>query len=404
MSENAFASCLSEVSSALLPLLRDAKDGDLGFRWSLARILQPLADELASGNHSPHVEVLRLFEIQFGLRLALSRFHDGLAFKKQSQSDMQFVEEVTSADAAITEATRSLLNLPSATRRRSALCLIKSAYGLSFLDCTAIALLAVVSASHVAWLRQLYSGRDGVDKKSVLEIANMSLYEFDALFREERSIVKDGMVSVEGDYSVFVTQAPAFIKVLYGVSLTGEEKDGLRHTVFYTAQFRSDLHAASRSDGHSASLPSTPSARNASGAAAAASASGDDSASSSGEDEVTSASAVKNSVIGPEDDVTSSGNVPLSAVKASQASRAETLGDDTPSSAGFCESLSPYRFVCNCRVRVVLPPPVYPYFPFRSTDAEFMEEKFEQISLISRLSSIREEEVASKVTSRRPDP
>jgi hypothetical protein len=33
-----------------------------------------------------------------------------------------------------------------------------------------------------------------------------------------------------------------------------------------------------------------------------------------------------------------------------------------------------------------------------------MEEKFEQISLISRLSSIREEEVASKVTSRRPDP
>jgi hypothetical protein len=345
MSENAFASCLSEVSAALLPLLRDAKDGDLGFRWSLARIIQPLADELASGSHSPHVEVLRLFEIQFGLRLALSRFHDGLAFKKQSQGDMQFVEEVTCADAAITEATRSLLNLPAAARRRSALCLIKSAYGLSFLECTAIALLAVVSASHVAWLRQLYSGRDGVDKKSVLEIANMSLYEFDALFREERSIVKDGMVSVEGDYSVFVTQAPAFIKVLYGVSLTGEEKDGLRHTVFYTAQFRSDLHAASRSDAHSASLPSTPSARNASGAAAAASASGDDSSSSSGEDEVTSASAAKSSAIDPEDDVASGGNVPPSAVKAS---RAECLGDDTPSSAGFCESLSPYRFESNC--------------------------------------------------------
>ena len=34
----------------------------------------------------------------------------------------------------------------------------------------------------------------------------MSLSEFDALFREDRSIVKDGMVSVEGDYGVFVTQ------------------------------------------------------------------------------------------------------------------------------------------------------------------------------------------------------
>ncbi len=361
MSENALASCLSEVSAALLPLLRDAKDGDLGFRWSLARILQPLADELASGSHSPHVEVLRLFEIQFGLRLALSRFHDGLAFRKQTEGDMQFVEEVACADAAITHATRGLLNLPSVTRRRSALCLIKSAYGLSFLECSAVALLAVVSASHVPWLRQLYSGRDGVEKKSVLEIANMSLYEFDALFCEERSIVKDGMVSVEGDYSVFVTQAPAFIKVLYGVSLTGEEKDGLRHTVFYTAQFRSDLHAASRSDTQSTSQPSTPSARNASGAAAVAS--GDDSSSSSGEDEVTSASAAKNSAIDPEGDVAISGNVPPSAVKASQASRAESLGDDTPSSAGFCESLSPYRFECNC-CAFFLPPPACPYFLF----------------------------------------
>jgi hypothetical protein len=41
----------------------------------------------------------------------------------------------------------------------------------------------------------------------------------------------------------------------------------------------------------------------------------------------------------------------------------------------------------------------------RSTDAEFMEEKFEQISLISRLGSIREEEIASKAASnRRLDP
>jgi hypothetical protein len=85
MSESAFASCWATVSSALLPLLRDCNEGDMGFRWSLARMLRPLADECAKGI-SPHVEVLRLFEIQFGLRHTLSRFHDDLAFKKQQAS------------------------------------------------------------------------------------------------------------------------------------------------------------------------------------------------------------------------------------------------------------------------------------------------------------------------------
>ncbi len=109
-----------------MPLTRECCEGDMGFRWGLARSLRPLFDECAKGCVSPHVEVLRLFEIQFGLRHTLSRFNDDLAFKKQQMSDMTFVDEVTAADAAITDATFKLLSLPPTTRRRSTLCLIKS--------------------------------------------------------------------------------------------------------------------------------------------------------------------------------------------------------------------------------------------------------------------------------------
>ncbi len=343
MSDTAFAACWGAVSSALQPLLRDAIDGDMGFRWNTARSLRPLVDECEKASLTPHVEVLRLFEIQFGLRHALSRVHDGLAFKKQTLDDMRFVEEVTRADAAITDATLFLLSLPPTVRRRSSLSLIKSLYNLTFLESSAIALLAVVSASHVSGLRQMYSGRDGVEKKALLELVNMSLYEFDLLFREDRTIVKDGMVSVEGDYSVYVTQAASFIKVLHGAALTSEEKDGLRHTVFYNAQFRSDLHAATRAVTDADSVPSTPSAR-ARLENAAAAASGRDSASSSEEEEAdgkTGAGAVSCAVV--EDDCDGSGNVPLSAAKACMTGRPDLQGDDTPSSPGFSDALSPYR-------------------------------------------------------------
>lgn len=65
-------------------------------------------------------------------------------------------------------------------------------------------------------------------------------------------------------------------QVLHGLPLTGDEKDGLRHTVFYTAQFRADLHAAARSNSLVASEPSTPSARAASTAAQSSESSEDD--------------------------------------------------------------------------------------------------------------------------------
>ncbi len=98
----------------------------MGFRWSLARTLNPIIEECCKGGLSPHIEVLRLFEIQFSLRQILTRFNDELAFKQQSIIDMTFDAEVAAADAAITEATQCLLSLPPATRRRSSLCLIKS--------------------------------------------------------------------------------------------------------------------------------------------------------------------------------------------------------------------------------------------------------------------------------------
>jgi hypothetical protein len=105
-----------------------------------------------------------------------------------------------------------------------------------------------------------------------------------------------------------------------------------------------------------------------------------------------------------EEDDTGS-NVPRSATKDTDASGRgrELQGDDTPSSVDWSESLSPYRFAVrffrgHTSIFFLTPPPY-------STDAEFMEEKFEQISLVSRLGSIREEEIASKAASnRRLDP
>ena len=47
-----------------------------------------------------------------------------------------------------------------------------------------------MSASHISGLRQMYSGRDGIEKKALLDLVNMSLYEFDLLYREDRNIVK----------------------------------------------------------------------------------------------------------------------------------------------------------------------------------------------------------------------
>jgi hypothetical protein len=338
MSETAFADAWCKVSAALCPLLRDGEDGDLGFRWTLARTLRPLVDECGRGLSSPHAEVLLLFEIQFGLRIYLSRFNESVSFlQKQSVNDMKIVDEVACADAAISEATRSLLSLPNTVRRRSALCLIKALYNLTLLEASAIALLAVVSTSHISGLRSLYSGRDGVEKKALLESVNMSLHEFDCLFREDRNIVKDGMVSVEGDYGVFVTQAAAFIKVLHGAPLTSEEKDSLRHTVFYTAQFRCDLQAATRPNFSDTSVPSTPSLQTAAGGGS----SGDESSPSSEEDGLVKAAAEPS--IELTDDAVISGSIPLSAVKASLSGRADLLSDETPLSP-FSESLSPYRF------------------------------------------------------------
>jgi hypothetical protein len=161
-------------------------------------------------------------------------------------------------------------------------------------------------------------------------------YEFDSLFHEERNIVKDGMMSVEGDYTVCVTQAAAFIKVLFGLSLTSEEKDGLRHTVFYTAQFRADLHAASRST-HTLSDDSTPSSK-----AALAAAGQDDHPPSSDGDEFQAADA-QHDAHSPEKEA-NGGNVPESASKPpGLGGKTEVPGDDTPSSVGWSESLSPYR-------------------------------------------------------------
>ena len=48
-------------------------------------------------------------------------------------------------------------------------------YNLTFLESTAIALVAVVSATHISGLRLLHNGRDGIEKKSLLELVNMSL-------------------------------------------------------------------------------------------------------------------------------------------------------------------------------------------------------------------------------------
>ena len=134
MSETAFASCWETVSAALQPLLREFNEGDMGLRWNLARTLRPIVEE-CSKEQSAHVEVLALFEIQFALRLALSRFHDSLSHKKQPPVDMNFADEVSRADAAIADATLALLSLPPTTRRRSALCLIKNLYVTSFPHC-----------------------------------------------------------------------------------------------------------------------------------------------------------------------------------------------------------------------------------------------------------------------------
>jgi hypothetical protein len=103
MSENAFEIHWASVSSALQPLLRDFIDGDLGFRWNLARTLRPLVDECAKGGLSPHMEVLRLFEIQFALRHSLSRFHEGLAHKKQVPHRFVHVKNVTLYCTAIVQ-------------------------------------------------------------------------------------------------------------------------------------------------------------------------------------------------------------------------------------------------------------------------------------------------------------
>jgi hypothetical protein len=310
---------------------------------------------------------------------------------------MAFADEVSRADAALSEAALALLSLPPTTRRRSALCLIKNMCAAPFPrcffvrntsrkvlpdiprvrrccpprhhlllphHCPAAALQVKQSTLNAQppMRNKLCSGRDGVEKKSVLELVNMSLLQFDALFREERSIVKDGMVSMEGDYGVFVTQAAAFNKVLLGAVLTSEEKDGLRHTVFYNAQFRADLHAAARANSVAASEPSTPSARVEAGAE-------DDCSQSSEDDDVTSAGAksISAGTVDGNSHEPQDANVPASAAKAA-VGRMEALGDETPSSVGFSDALSPYRSIvelnpCDNRQTSPFPSPALPSPP-----------------------------------------
>jgi len=128
------------------------------------------------------------------------------------------------------------------------------------------------------------------------------------------------MVSVEGDYSVYVTQAASLIKVMHGVSLTSDEKDGLRHTVFYTAQFRADLHAATRSAADDDSVPSTPSARTRLESAAAAASGGDSGPSSEEEEEGRGGAEAQ---VDAQDDAGAGGNVPMSAAKACMTGRGD---------------------------------------------------------------------------------
>ena len=133
----------------------------------------------------------------------------------------------------------------------------------------------------------------------------------------------------------FPNQTPFFSSLIP----LSDEKDGLRHTVFYTAQFRSDLHAAARCSLHD----DTPSRHTVDGAE-----SEDDCAPSSDEDVAASSTSKAKgaqSAVESLEEENGCGNVPPSASKeANSAGRPELLGDDTPSSVGWSESLSPYRF------------------------------------------------------------
>jgi hypothetical protein len=242
------------VEQVLRPLLRDCVDGDTSIRWILLGALKDSMRECsAASTETSQLYLMRVYELLFVLRVLRLRVLSSLkeirsVLEKRSVQDMQVLTELEAAELAVDSSVFFLLDLPKHSSNRPALSVLKQIYDLSQRECALIALMAVSNETRVSLLAHhasdRYSQSFQVDKVMALDMVGMNGREFDRFCSDETSIVKDGMVivnnSMRGGLNGVLSLKPEFCKLLVGLSLSSTEKDKLRHAIFFP-QFRS-LH------------------------------------------------------------------------------------------------------------------------------------------------------------------
>jgi hypothetical protein len=191
---------------------------------------------------------MRSYELLFVLRVLKHRIFSEIrtVLEKRSSRDMQVLTELDAAVAAVEQSISWLLEMPKHNSKRPALCFLKEIYDLSSRECALIAFMAVCNETRVSLLAHYASDRYSqslqVDKLMALDMTGMNGREFDRFCSDEASIIKDGMVVVNNSMrgSGVLGLKPEFCKLLSGLSLSSIEKDKLRHAIFFP-HFRSLL-------------------------------------------------------------------------------------------------------------------------------------------------------------------
>jgi hypothetical protein len=237
------------VEQALQPLLREFADGDASVRWQLLAVLPESVRECsAASTDTSQLYLMRSYELLFVLRVLKHHVVSSLTevrtvLEKHSSQDMQVLTELDAAMAAVEHSINTLLDMPKHHSKRPALSLLKEIYDLSPRECALIALIAVGDETRVSLLAHFVSDRYAqnlkVDKLMALDMTGMNGREFDRFCSDETSIIKDGMVVVNNSMrgSGVLSLKPEFCRLLVGLSLSSTAKDKLRHAIFFP-QFR----------------------------------------------------------------------------------------------------------------------------------------------------------------------
>ena len=237
------------VLQSLQPLLRACEDGDTSLRWIMMDALPGLVRECGEVARAdvPQPFVMRLYELLFVVRLLKAEVVQSLGvysnlMQKCSSQSMEVLQQLDAAASGVAKCLASLLDIPKTDSKRPILCLMKESYGLSLQQCALVALLAVTDQTRVPILAKYVSDRAQtiqVDKVTALNLIGMNSYEFESFSDDETSIVKDGMLIVTTANSMRYSSAnltlkPEFCYLVNGSPLTPNQKDKLKHAIFWS--------------------------------------------------------------------------------------------------------------------------------------------------------------------------